>query len=1510
MTIILRTDAGAPMYRLSFVIALLFALVCASALLSPSIQDSSNHKLVQVGQQSVPTHGQLIPSLSNDAWSQVASIPVGSTPQYDSYDPFNGAIYVTNEKSDNVSVISGNTNAVTNTTRVGSDPWGDVYDSGEAEEYVANIGSANISVISSSTNGVTGSISAPADPEVMSYDAVKGEVFLLVVGSDDVCIIPDGAFGCEDTVAVASDLLGLAYDNVTGETFVSSASAGAVYAINDSSNTVAHTISIGVGTDPEGIGFDWQKGELFVADEGTGQVSVISDASNSVVSTVDVGDTPENVVYDSGAGVVLVSKVGPGGNISVVSDTLNRVVDNVTVGTTPYGMAYDNANGGVYVVNEGSDNVSVLSPETISVTAKASPDPAPTIAAISFNATTSGGAAGETFKWIFGDGVTSTARNPIHAYSVPGTYLARVYFNASPFSAEANVTVSVTNWGTTCGGISTTVGAAPWGEAVGASPSDLYVGDVNSDNVTVIDLSTFTTTGQLPVGQEPRHVAVDPGASELFTGDYGASNVTVDNLTSPSTPLSINVGSGPTGVLYDSATDEVIVANDGSNSLSIIDPHTNVVSRTVTLTGMEPNGLMVDPFTNELWVSEWESDEVQVLNTTTWVVAATLHAGNGTSDLAYDPQNELVFASNQGTDNVTVYNGTTLTFVRSIPVGSAPIDIAYDSNSSVVLVADDGSFYGNGGMGYGGVSVIDVDTLRVIGNITEGQNPDGITYDPATGIAYVANAESDNVSQIDGACLSKLFPPLSASLALSNSSVESGTPVTATSIVRNGTAIVYDWSLNGSISLSPGCPAQGSECNITLVHGATYQVNLTVTDSFGRRAWSQSPLTVTYPTSPPPPLVASVALHGNDTHPGTPSWANATVSGGGTPYNYTWALNGTAQIGVQPSLEFIPRGPGFYNLTFTVSDNLGQTAVKGTMLRVLPNRTSISPLTVTLSANAEEIVAGQTVSLTAVGSGGVSPYSYEWALNGTNDSSIGSTPSLFRLLSYPGNYTYRVWVTDAVPSIAGSNTVKIEVLPSTNNSPLIVTLSANRTEFEWGGSVTFTSNVSGGDSLFYNYLWSRNGTNYTYLGHEATLSLIPGYVGNYTYQVWVTDAKGHVAGSPVVTIEVLPATTTPPPNPGPNKGGSLWSSSLFLGGFLGVVLIAILLVALFAARRRRKVKPSGTALTGQSSRIPPVPPADYLAGVTIGSAVWDEATPSEAFGTYTVGAEEHKEFLEETGGASASSPPTPSKVVGKDAFRPWSINITPEGIAVEELAASAAKPQVIDAHFVKVDDEGKTDAPAGPREPRMSSEDAYALLQALATKPRSLDGLKQLVKLDDFELFALLSGLSRAKLIARGTQDKTGTSVFVLTPLGRKLGRRFLAQEKGGKVAPEALPAAKPAAKPARAPLTLGKGARVQDAQRIGKERGTLEEESPFEGLRPEDVNPQLKGAKPLPKSVLQPMEMRVTQDRGSDVRDTTPVSDSDKKAADLIEAAKKAREAKKSKMGVQQMSKPPENQD
>jgi YVTN family beta-propeller protein len=78
--------------------------------------------------------------------------------------PDGSKVYVTNEVSSNVSVISSATNTVISTIPVGTGPIGLAVMPDGSKVYVANRGAGSVSVINTATNTVTATVAVGANP--------------------------------------------------------------------------------------------------------------------------------------------------------------------------------------------------------------------------------------------------------------------------------------------------------------------------------------------------------------------------------------------------------------------------------------------------------------------------------------------------------------------------------------------------------------------------------------------------------------------------------------------------------------------------------------------------------------------------------------------------------------------------------------------------------------------------------------------------------------------------------------------------------------------------------------------------------------------------------------------------------------------------------------------------------------------------------------------------------------------------------------------------------------------------------------------------------------------------------------------------------------------------------------------------------------------------------------------------------------------------------------------------
>ena len=129
------------------------------------------------------------------------NLPTGNGPNFVAYDPGKAEIFVT-DSGNYVYVISDSTNVVVATVDLNLNhevsPDGLAYDSSRGEMFVANFGTNDVSILSDNTNNVVGTVNLPvidhfASPFFLAYDSAKGEVFVTNQALNTVSVISDSS---------------------------------------------------------------------------------------------------------------------------------------------------------------------------------------------------------------------------------------------------------------------------------------------------------------------------------------------------------------------------------------------------------------------------------------------------------------------------------------------------------------------------------------------------------------------------------------------------------------------------------------------------------------------------------------------------------------------------------------------------------------------------------------------------------------------------------------------------------------------------------------------------------------------------------------------------------------------------------------------------------------------------------------------------------------------------------------------------------------------------------------------------------------------------------------------------------------------------------------------------------------------------------------------------------------------------------------------------------------------
>lgn len=136
------------------------------------------------------------------------------------------------------------------------------------------------------------------------------------------------------------------------------------------------------------------------------------------------------------------------------------------------------------------------------------------------------------------------------------------------------------------------VGAGPWGVAAFydsvAATSRVYVSNHDEDSLSVISNSGVATIAS--VGDGPLGVALTPDGSQLYVANLNDNQVVVIDTSDESIDATINVGVGPWGVAMADDGAYVFVTNSLDDTVSVIATSSQSVSGTYSV-GDQPTGV-------------------------------------------------------------------------------------------------------------------------------------------------------------------------------------------------------------------------------------------------------------------------------------------------------------------------------------------------------------------------------------------------------------------------------------------------------------------------------------------------------------------------------------------------------------------------------------------------------------------------------------------------------------------------------------------------------------------------------------------------------------------------------------------------------------------------------------------------------------------------------------------------------------------------------------------------------
>lgn len=212
--------------------------------------------------------------------------------------------------------------------------------------------------------------------------------------------------------------------------------------------TMSWTIT-GLALDP-GSNLITVKAWNSIGDNFTDAITIIRDNSDPTCTITSPSVDP----YSSNKPTINISG-NASDNILVNSVTWKNMAtgaSGIAAGTTNwsvFNISLEVGDNTIYVNatdatgNRGTDTLVVVYILPISVTVSVDPTSGMAPLSVFFNCTPTGGAGPYTYAWTFGDGGTSTSKDPSHTYSTAGNYTAKVIVTDSESHTENWTTIIV-----------------------------------------------------------------------------------------------------------------------------------------------------------------------------------------------------------------------------------------------------------------------------------------------------------------------------------------------------------------------------------------------------------------------------------------------------------------------------------------------------------------------------------------------------------------------------------------------------------------------------------------------------------------------------------------------------------------------------------------------------------------------------------------------------------------------------------------------------------------------------------------------------------------------------------------------------------------------------------------------------------------------------------------------------------------------------------------------------------
>lgn len=219
----------------------------------------------------------------------------------------------------------------------------------------------------------------------------------------------------------------------------------------------------------------------------------------------------------------------------------------------------------------------------------------------------------------------------------------------------------------------------------------LFVTQPKSNQVAVVDTTTWKVIRQIDVGMNPVRILYQPDEKYLWVGNDvpsagERSGVTVIDSSKMAVAAHIKTGPGHHEILVSPDDRFVFVTNRDEATVSVIDVQKLARIKDIPV-GEQPVSIAYSTLSKSVYVASEKSGTVTVIDPLKHEVAATIQANPGLSVVRFDPSGRWGVLANREKNEVLVFDASNNKFRNQLEIQGGPDQITFTDEFAYVRAA-------------------------------------------------------------------------------------------------------------------------------------------------------------------------------------------------------------------------------------------------------------------------------------------------------------------------------------------------------------------------------------------------------------------------------------------------------------------------------------------------------------------------------------------------------------------------------------------------------------------------------------------------------------------------------------------------------------------------------------------------------------------------------------------------------------------------------------------------------